>query len=48
MTLYIQIFKIKAPDDFTRPLKLMAKRLCFTDPITHIKHDISCEGFEDF
>ncbi|WP_299011814.1 pseudouridine synthase [uncultured Shewanella sp.] len=38
----------KAPDDFDRPLKLMAKRLCFTDPITKIKHDISCKGFEDF
>lgn len=35
----------KAPDDFARPLKLMAKRLCFTDPITQVKHDISCKGF---
>lgn len=35
----------KAADDFTAPLKLMAKRLCFTDPITHEQIDVSCEGF---
>ncbi|MCL1126701.1 pseudouridine synthase [Shewanella surugensis] len=38
----------QAPDNFTRPLKLMAKRLCFIDPITQIKHDISCKGFAEF
>ncbi|WP_298776360.1 pseudouridine synthase [uncultured Shewanella sp.] len=46
-TLY-PVLQDKAPDNFARPLKLMAKRLCFTDPVTQIKHDISCEGFTDF
>lgn len=35
----------KAPDDFTKPLKLMAQRLCFTDPITQEVVDVSCNGF---
>ncbi|MGS0683362.1 pseudouridine synthase [Shewanella sp. 125m-7] len=35
----------KAADDFAMPLKLMAKRLCFIDPITQEKIDMSCEGF---
>ncbi len=35
----------KAADDFDNPLKLMAKRLAFTDPITAEIIDISCDGF---
>ncbi|MGS0827653.1 pseudouridine synthase [Shewanella sp. 0m-8] len=35
----------KAADDFATPLKLMAKRLCFIDPITQEHIDMSCEGF---
>lgn len=35
----------KAADDFAKPLKLMARRLSFTDPITHEDVDVSCDGF---
>ena len=35
----------KAADDFDKPLKLMAKRLAFTDPLTGEQVDISCDGF---
>ncbi|QFU21187.1 pseudouridine synthase [Shewanella eurypsychrophilus] len=36
----------KSDDDYTRPLKLVAKRLKFQDPVTGIALDIECEGFE--
>ncbi|WOT05549.1 pseudouridine synthase [Shewanella youngdeokensis] len=36
----------KAADDFDKPLMLMAKRLAFTDPLTHELVDISCDGFK--
>ncbi|MEZ9821975.1 pseudouridine synthase [Shewanella sp. 10N.286.45.A1] len=35
----------KAADDFDKPLKLMAKRLAFTDPLTAEHIDINCDGF---
>ncbi|PVZ71764.1 pseudouridine synthase [Pelagibaculum spongiae] len=41
--LYPQLLD-KAADDFENPLKLLAKRLRFTDPITQQKIDVSCEG----
>ena len=33
----------KGPDDFTKPLQLLAQRLRFVDPITGNKHDVQCE-----
>ncbi|WP_407696008.1 pseudouridine synthase [Shewanella cyperi] len=38
--------KPKGPDDFDKPLKLVAKRLRFRDPISGRDHDVSCEGFD--
>ncbi|EDQ00090.1 pseudouridine synthase [Shewanella benthica] len=38
----------KADDDYARPLKLVAKRLKFNDPVTGIALDIECEGFGSF
>lgn len=38
----------KADDDYARPLKLVAKRLKFNDPVTGIALDIECEGFDSF
>lgn len=35
----------KGPDDFTQPLKLMAQRLRFIDPVSGVYHDIQSEGF---
>ncbi|GIU27902.1 pseudouridine synthase [Shewanella schlegeliana] len=35
----------KAADNFAAPLKLMAQRLCFTDPMTQERIDVSCDGF---
>ncbi|WP_299798738.1 pseudouridine synthase [uncultured Shewanella sp.] len=36
----------KAADDYQRPLKLLAKRLKFSDPVTGIEFDIECDGFK--
>uniref|UniRef100_E6XGG4 Pseudouridine synthase n=1 Tax=Shewanella putrefaciens (strain 200) TaxID=399804 RepID=E6XGG4_SHEP2 len=36
----------KGPDDFATPLKLMAQRLRFVDPVSGIHHDAQCNGFE--
>jgi len=33
----------KGPDDFTKPLQLLAQRLRFVDPLSDNKHDIQCE-----
>ncbi|SQH78408.1 YabO/YceC/SfhB family protein [Shewanella benthica] len=38
----------KADDDYARPLKLVAKRLKFNDPVTGIALDIECEGLDSF
>lgn len=38
----------KSDDDYSRPLKLVAKRLAFNDPVTQISLDIECEGFDAF
>ena len=35
----------RGPDNFAAPLKLMAQRLRFIDPVSGISHDIQCEGF---
>ncbi|MGE6318119.1 pseudouridine synthase [Shewanella baltica] len=35
----------KGPDKFATPLKLMAQRLRFIDPVSGIHHDVQCEGF---
>lgn len=35
----------KGPDNFATPLKLMAQRLRFIDPVSGIDHDVQCEGF---
>ncbi|MCH1930214.1 pseudouridine synthase [Shewanella sp. A25] len=35
----------KGPDNFAEPLKLLAKRLRFTDPLSGIEHDMQCDGF---
>lgn len=35
----------KGPDNFASPLKLMAQRLRFIDPVSGIDHDVQCEGF---
>ena len=35
----------KADDDFDKPLKLMARRLCFIDPISRKQINVSCDGF---
>lgn len=37
----------KADDDYKRPLKLLAKRLKFRDPVTGIEFDIECDGLND-
>ena len=37
----------KAADDYKRPLKLLAKRLKFRDPVTGIEFDIECDGLND-
>jgi tRNA pseudouridine32 synthase/23S rRNA pseudouridine746 synthase len=34
----------KAEDDFATPLQLLAQQLKFTDPVSGIEHDISCDG----
>ncbi|MGL5393401.1 MAG: pseudouridine synthase [Shewanella sp.] len=36
----------KGPDNLEKPLKLMAQRLGFIDPLSHIHHQVACEGFE--
>ncbi|MCL1088952.1 pseudouridine synthase [Shewanella profunda] len=36
----------KGPDNIATPLKLMAQRLRFIDPVSGIRHDIQCSGFE--
>ncbi|CAM3497862.1 pseudouridine synthase [Shewanella violacea] len=38
----------KSDDDYARPLKLVAKRLKFNDPVTGIALDIECDGFDSF
>ncbi|NRB25292.1 pseudouridine synthase [Shewanella sp.] len=38
----------KTDDDYARPLKLVAKRLKFNDPVTGIALDIECEGLDSF
>ncbi|MBB1269975.1 RluA family pseudouridine synthase [Shewanella sp. SR44-3] len=35
----------KGPEDFTKPLKLLAQRLRFIDPISGVVRDIQCQGF---
>lgn len=34
----------KAEDNFAAPLQLLAQQLKFTDPVSSIEHDISCDG----
>lgn len=36
----------KAQDDYSKPLKLLAKRLQFTDPVTHKLIALECVGIE--
>ncbi|WP_076538942.1 pseudouridine synthase [Shewanella sp. UCD-KL21] len=36
----------KSADDFSKPLRLIAKSLQFIDPISHIERQLSCEGYE--
>lgn len=38
----------KSADVYSKPLKLVAKRLKFIDPVTQIALDIECEGFDSF
>ncbi len=38
----------KSDDDYSKPLKLLAKRLKFIDPVTGIAIDIESEGFDAF
>ncbi|RTR37761.1 pseudouridine synthase [Shewanella canadensis] len=41
------VLQPKAEDDYERPLKLLAKRLKFKDPVTGIEFDIECDGLND-
>lgn len=36
----------KGPDNFQQPLKLIAQRLAFIDPLTQVHHQIECDGVE--
>jgi len=36
----------KAEDNFAAPLQLLAQQLKFTDPVSGIEHDISCDGLD--
>ena len=36
----------KAQDDYSKPLKLLARRLKFTDPVTHKLIALECDGIE--
>lgn len=36
----------KAEDNFATPLQLLAQQLKFTDPVSGIEHDISCDGLD--
>ncbi len=38
----------KGPDNFDKPLALIAKRLSFIDPINGQSHSFECEGFEGY
>lgn len=38
----------KGPDNFERPLALVARRLSFIDPMTQKFHDVSCEDLAGF
>ncbi len=42
---FYPVLQPKGPDNFAEPLKLLAKRLRFTDPLSGIEHDIQCDGF---
>lgn len=36
----------KGPDNFDKPLQLLAKRLRFCDPISGIEQDVECQGLD--
>ncbi|WP_144212586.1 pseudouridine synthase [Shewanella donghaensis] len=36
----------KSADDFSKPLRLIAKRLTFTDPLSNIERMVSCQGYD--
>lgn len=38
----------KGPDNFDKPLALIAKRLSFIDPISQQTHQVECQGFTGF
>ncbi|MDF0534180.1 pseudouridine synthase [Shewanella sp. A32] len=43
---YPQLQPLQA-DDFSKPLKLVACRLQYTDPLSGVAQDVSCDGFTD-
>ncbi|WP_350431817.1 pseudouridine synthase [Shewanella sp. H8] len=41
---FYPVLQPKGPDNFDKPLQLLAKRLRFTDPISGISQDFQCQG----
>ena len=43
---FYPVLQPKGPDNFDKPLQLLAKRLRFTDPISAIEQDFQCQGLD--
>jgi tRNA pseudouridine32 synthase/23S rRNA pseudouridine746 synthase len=43
---FYPILQPKGPDNFGKPLQLLAKRLRFTDPISGTEQDVECQGLD--
>lgn len=43
---FYPVLQPKGPDNFAKPLQLLAKRLRFTDPISGIAQDVQCKGLD--
>ena len=41
---FYPVLQPKGPDNFDKPLQLLAKRLRFTDPISAIEQDFQCQS----
>jgi tRNA pseudouridine32 synthase/23S rRNA pseudouridine746 synthase len=43
---FYPLLQPKGPDNFAKPLQLLAKRLRFTDPVSGKVQDIQCQGLD--
>ncbi|GGQ35859.1 pseudouridine synthase [Shewanella litoralis] len=43
---FYPVLQPKGPDNYDKPLQLLAKRLRFSDPLSGIEHDVECQGLD--